>query len=144
MRCFVAVDLADEARAAIAAVQAALRAAGPRADVRWVDPAALHLTLKFLGSTDDAQVPQARDAIATVASSHAPFGIGLAGVGAFPNLARPRTMWAGVARGLRELGLLRRRRARRPAARVSPRDASLRRPRDARPGALAARLRAAS
>ena len=106
MRCFVAVDLADEARAAIAAVQAALRAAGPRADVRWVDPAALHLTLKFLGATDDAQLPQVRDAIATVASSHAPFRIGLAGVGAFPSLARPRTLWAGVARGLREIGLL--------------------------------------
>jgi 2'-5' RNA ligase len=49
MRCFVAVDLPDDVRAAVAAVQTDARAAAPRADVAWVDPAKLHLTLKFLG-----------------------------------------------------------------------------------------------
>ena len=37
MRCFVAVDLPDDVRAAVAAVQTDARAAAPRADVAWVD-----------------------------------------------------------------------------------------------------------
>jgi len=41
MRCFVAIDLAPEVRAAVAAAQAGLRAAAPRADVRWADLAQL-------------------------------------------------------------------------------------------------------
>lgn len=106
MRCFVAVDVSAEAREALGQAQAALRAAGRRADVRWLDPAALHLTLAFLGEVPEAQAARVGRALGGVAGRHAAFALTLVGVGGFPSLARPRVLWAGVVRGLRELGLL--------------------------------------
>src|SRR5688572_32474289 len=53
MRCFVAVEVPEEARGLIVRVQEALRRAG--ADVKWVERENLHLTLKFLGDlTEEA------------------------------------------------------------------------------------------
>lgn len=106
MRCFVAVDLPDDVRAAVAAVQADARAAAPRADVAWVDATKLHLTLKFLGEVEDDAVPAVRDAIEDVARRHAPFATAAGGAGQFPDPARPRVLWIGLTAGLREIGLL--------------------------------------
>lgn len=64
MRLFVAVEVPDDARAAVAAVE---RPAGD--DVRWSDPSAWHVTLRFLGEVDDA-VP-AIDALLAVSAAPA-------------------------------------------------------------------------
>ncbi|HEV7733129.1 MAG TPA: RNA 2',3'-cyclic phosphodiesterase [Candidatus Binatia bacterium] len=104
MRCFVAIDLPPDVRAAVAAAQARLRDAAPRADARWVASASLHLTLRFLGEVSD--VDPVRDVLVTVAARHAPFDLAAGGLGAFPGIARPRTLWAGISGGIRELGLL--------------------------------------
>jgi RNA 2',3'-cyclic 3'-phosphodiesterase len=106
MRCFVAVDLPDDVRAAVAAVQADARAAAPRADVGWVDASKMHLTLKFLGEIADDVVADVRAAIERVAGGHAPFELAAGGAGQFPNPARPRVLWVGLTAGLREIGLL--------------------------------------
>ena len=52
MRTFVALELDDAVRARLAAARDRLAAAG--ADVRLVDPALYHLTVKFLGEIDEA------------------------------------------------------------------------------------------
>lgn len=106
MRCFVAVDLPDDVRAAVAAAQETWRAASPRADVSWVEPAKLHLTLEFLGETDDALVPAVQSALADVVARHAPFAMTAGGAGQFPMRGRPRVLWVGLTDGLREIGLL--------------------------------------
>ena len=106
MRCFVAVDVPDDVRAAVAAVQADARAAAPRADVGWVDASKLHLTLKFLGEVADDVVPAVRDVVVDVARRHAPFDTAAGGAGQFPSPARPRVLWIGLTAGLREIGLL--------------------------------------
>jgi len=106
MRCFVAVDLPDDVRAAVAAVQADARAAAPRADVAWVDPAKLHLTLKFLGEVADDAVTDVRAALEAVARRHEPFATAAGGTGQFPSGPRPRVLWVGLTAGLREIGLL--------------------------------------
>jgi 2'-5' RNA ligase len=106
VRCFVAVDLSGEARDAVAEAAGALRERGPRADVKWVDPANLHLTLEFLGEVTEDRIVAVRAALGRVAGGHAPFELGMAGIGGFPSLGRPRVLWAGVSHGLRELGLL--------------------------------------
>ena len=46
MRLFIAVEAAQQVRDALSAAQDALRKAG--ADIRWVDPGRMHLTLVFL------------------------------------------------------------------------------------------------
>ena len=106
MRCFVAVDLSDEARDAIAAAQARLRAASPRAEIGWTDPAKMHLTLKFLGEVEEERRDAIEAALAAVAERHAAFATTAGGAGSFPGPSRPRVLWAGLTAGLREIGLL--------------------------------------
>jgi 2'-5' RNA ligase len=56
----------------------------------------LHITLKFLGSLDEARVPEVAATIEAAASVHA-FDVPLRGLGAFPTPTRPRVIWAGAA-----------------------------------------------
>jgi 2'-5' RNA ligase len=84
-------------RAVLAAAAAELR---PLArDVSWVAPDNLHLTLKFLGSVDEARVPALVEALAAAAAGQAPYDLVLRGLGAFPSATRPRVLWAGAADG---------------------------------------------
>ena len=106
MHCFVAVDLSPEAREAIAIAQHALRDAGPRADVGWVDVAKLHLTLKFLGEVPEDAVGAVGTTLAEVAGRHRVFELVAGGVGCFPGPSRPRVLWTGLTGGLREIGAL--------------------------------------
>ena len=98
VRCFVACDLTMEVLEALTDAQRALRDAlgdGPR--VRWVNPATLHLTLKFLGDKVDRGVTTAvGDALTGACRPLPPFDLRLAGLGAFPSPARARVLWAGV------------------------------------------------
>jgi 2'-5' RNA ligase len=95
MRLFVAADLGDSARAAIAEAQARLRAHAPQAALRWVRPEHLHLTLVFLGEIDAARLPAAADAL-TPPVGQRPFEMELAGLGIFPPHGLPRALWLGI------------------------------------------------
>lgn len=106
MRLFVAVDPTDAVRAALAEAQARLRDAAPRADVRWVDPTNLHLTLKFLGTVADERVAEVRDAVTSAVAGHAPIALAARGLGVFPSLRRPRVVWAGLVAGVAPLRAL--------------------------------------
>ena len=66
--------------------------------VRWVRRTNLHLTLRFLGdAVDPKRLAALREQLAEIAAQTAPFVIDARGTGAFPNLARPRVIWAGLA-----------------------------------------------
>ncbi len=54
VRCFLAIDVGDEVRGALAGVIREFRAVP--ADVRWVRDEGLHLTLAFLGAVDPARL----------------------------------------------------------------------------------------
>jgi RNA 2',3'-cyclic 3'-phosphodiesterase len=99
VRCFVAVDVAPEVRAAIVRAQTALRAAAPHADVRWTAPAAFHVTLKFLGAVADGRVPAVIAAVGPAIAGAEPLALAAGGLGAFPSRARARVVWAGIAVG---------------------------------------------
>jgi len=106
MRCFVALDLPGDVRAALERAQERLRAAAPKADLRWVAPASLHLTLKFLGQVADERAAALRAALEGVAEATSPIALCCAGLGVFPGPRRPRVVWAGISSGLREIGVL--------------------------------------
>lgn len=76
---------------------------------RWVRVDGLHLTLRFLGATPDDRQRDVATAIAAAARGVSPFGVVLSGGGAFPNPARPRVLWIGIAEGAPELAQLARR-----------------------------------
>lgn len=95
MRAFIAIDLDPEIKDALLALVRDLRKT--RADVRWVDAAGMHLTVKFLGPVDEGQVPRVEAIMAGAAGRQRPFPLRLEGTGAFPNERSPRVLWVGFA-----------------------------------------------
>ena len=60
MRCFIAIDIDEKIRKAIADLQKQLASKVDikKGDVKWVEPKNIHLTLKFLGEINDEQVAE--------------------------------------------------------------------------------------
>ncbi len=96
LRTFIAVELDEAVRAALAATQDELRAVVPRRSVRWVRPQGIHLTLKFLGDTPTGRLEEIKQALVAAASEVAPCSFTVEGLGCFPNPQRPRVIWVGV------------------------------------------------
>ena len=65
--------------------------------VRWVDPQSIHLTLRFLGNIPANAVDEVLAAQTSAAGACPPFSVQLSQLGMFPNLRRPRVLWAGVS-----------------------------------------------
>jgi RNA 2',3'-cyclic 3'-phosphodiesterase len=117
MRLFVAVDLSEEARQAMAAAQKRIAGAlaGRPTSLKWVKPEHMHLTLVFLGSVDEERARAVVDAMGRDVDA-APFDMVFDGVDAFPPHGEPRVLWAGVTQGAAELVALHRELGQRAAA----------------------------
>ena len=105
LRAFIAIHLSQEARRRLAETIRWMVSEVP-SGVRWVDPEGIHLTLKFLGDIEPALVEDVLRAMEQSASGTAPFQLHLDGLGVFPNLRRPRVLWAGVGGDMDALGAL--------------------------------------
>ena len=93
VRTFIAVEIDERARRAAAKLIEKLGAAA--ADVKWVEPHNLHLTLKFLGDVALDETARICQVVQKAAAEVEPFELAIAGAGAFPKPARPRTVWIG-------------------------------------------------
>lgn len=93
MRLFVAVEIPEGLKEAVAALQARIRSAAVVA--KWSRPQGLHLTLKFLGEVRESRVPEILQALAPALSEREWFRLGFEGLGAFPNPAAARVVWLG-------------------------------------------------
>lgn len=100
MRLFIAVDLSDDARQAMAVEQKRMAAALGEAGalMKWVRPEQAHVTLVFLGDTDEGGVPSIVEAVGRDVDA-APFDMHLCGAGVFPPRGAPRALWIGVSAG---------------------------------------------
>ena len=109
MRLFVGVELPDaikeEAAATISELRSRLLRVAPALEVRWVDPANLHITLVFIGEVKDENVTATREAL-TPPFSTAAFELHFAGLGAFPSTGAPRVFWVGTRSGAASLAAL--------------------------------------
>jgi RNA 2',3'-cyclic 3'-phosphodiesterase len=116
VRTFLAIEISESLRASLAEAQAVLRRSS--ADVAWVRPAAIHLSLHFLGDVVSGRVALLAEAIDRAAAECFRFEFQSAGVGYFGSARSPRVLWAAVApsaalsdlhrragEALRELGL---------------------------------------
>ena len=85
MRLFIAADLPNAVREAIAREQKGMAAAIGRSgsSLRWVKPEHAHLTLVFIGNVEDARVPAVVDAVGREIDA-APFDVVFQGAGVFP------------------------------------------------------------
>ena len=65
-------------------------------NIRWADPAQLHLTLKFLGETSPLQTEQTKLILEMVAAQFVPFQFTLRDLGYFKNQGQPKVLYAGI------------------------------------------------
>jgi RNA 2',3'-cyclic 3'-phosphodiesterase len=100
-RAFVAVLLDEQTRRTIAVQIDRLRPLSRV--VAWVPPHNLHVTLRFLGDQTEEQLAEVVPALEEAASGLPSFTLGLKGLGAFPGLEHPRTLWVGVCDGVQEV-----------------------------------------
>lgn len=96
IRTFIAVELPADVRAALSALIDRMAVRWPERGVRWVKGDNMHLTLRFLGDTDEALVPDLNAGLDGIAKGAAPFELRLDGAGCFPNARRPRVIWVGL------------------------------------------------
>jgi 2'-5' RNA ligase len=97
LRTFIAVEISATVRAKAEELIETFRAA--HADVKWVEPHNLHLTLQFLGNVPESQIADVCNAVKNGAAEIEPFELEIRGAGAFPNLGKPRTLWLGAKEG---------------------------------------------
>jgi len=107
IRAFIAIEMPDEVRAGLSSLQRKLRP-GQHPYVKWVHPEGIHLTLKFLGNIRRDQVSPIEEALSQASTGVSPFQLQLGGLGAFPNLARPRVIWVAMTGDLEQLATLQR------------------------------------
>jgi 2'-5' RNA ligase len=93
-RAFIAIDLPESVKSFLSEAQEALKSYG--FGVKWVRPQNIHLTLKFLGDTATADTDKIAEAM-TLAAMNCPIvSLTAKGIGVFPNVRRPRVIWAGL------------------------------------------------
>jgi 2'-5' RNA ligase len=93
-RLFIAAELPPHIKAALVTIQERLRRAN--LPMSWGTPGAMHLTLRFLGETSVALIPNLARALQAGLEPQSAMTLRLNGVGAFPNERRPTVVWAGV------------------------------------------------
>jgi 2'-5' RNA ligase len=94
VRCFIAIDISPIIRDSIGHIMEIFRKTG--ADVKWVRPENIHVTLKFLGTTDESQVTTIVEALTKKILRYSTFYIKISNVGCFPDMKRPRVIWVGI------------------------------------------------
>ena len=97
VRTFIAVELSGSVIARALEAIKLLRTSG--AEVGWVERAQMHLTLKFLGNVTEIETPDICRVVAEAAAKVEPFEIVFRGLGAFPRVSEPRTLWLGIDQG---------------------------------------------
>ncbi|MGQ9646471.1 MAG: RNA 2',3'-cyclic phosphodiesterase [Thermodesulfobacteriota bacterium] len=106
IRSFLAIELPEAIRRKIEEVQRELRLS--HADVRWVSPENIHLTLKFFGNIDESRIDPIVRSLEGPIEATSPFSLSTHGMGAFPHLKKPRVIWMGLQEGKQDLVALQR------------------------------------
>ncbi len=104
IRTFLCIELPSPVRSRSGDLQRRFSQCG--ANVSWVRPENLHLTLKFLGEISRGQLEHVCAAAKKSAENIVPFSIELSGTGCFPSERNPKVLWLGlptIPHGLREL-----------------------------------------
>ena len=102
MRVFVGVDVGDAVRREVARVVATLtgklEAVKTPPKVAWVKPAALHVTVRFIGEVEPTEVERLQELLMAPIEVP-PFELVWRGIGTFPSAKHPRALWLGVTSG---------------------------------------------
>ncbi len=100
MRCFIAIDMPENVKLKIAEIQEKIKTQLSRACIfKFVEPQNLHLTLKFIGETQ--QVEALKQALLECKQKFTELSIKkfqahIAGFGVFPDMKFIRVLWFGL------------------------------------------------
>jgi len=94
LRSFIAIELPEAVKSALTILQHDLKKCG--ADIRWVKPGNIHLTLKFLGDIDEKNIGNIVKQMEGACAAYPFFDLAISGIGVFPHLKSPRVLWAGI------------------------------------------------
>ena len=100
MRAFIAIEISDDIKSILTQIESHLKYSD--ADVKWVKPEIIHLTLRFLGEITDKKCEDVKSVLDTIAKSTKSFELTLKDIGAFPKIEHPRVIWVGLERGRTE------------------------------------------
>lgn len=94
IRAFVAIPIPDPILRNMESTSTRLKQL--ELDAKFTRSSAIHLTLRFLGDIDRHVVEEMKRALDRCVPRRKRFGLQIKGVGVFPNLKRPRIVWAGI------------------------------------------------
>lgn len=94
-RGFIAIDI--ESNKKLVEFENEMKKTG--ADVKLVDPNIVHITLKFLGDTEENLVEKIEEIMKNSVEEIEPFEMQLAGTGVFPDQKYMRVVWIGIKNG---------------------------------------------
>jgi 2'-5' RNA ligase len=95
IRTFICLELPDSIKQKMELLENQLR--GVDAQVSWVKPSNVHLTLKFLGGVPQHKIDRVSEALKRASRDTAPFEVEVTGAGCFPSPRSPRVLWVGLA-----------------------------------------------
>ncbi|HSW57655.1 MAG TPA: RNA 2',3'-cyclic phosphodiesterase [Dehalococcoidales bacterium] len=95
IRAFIAIEIPAEIKIHLKVLQDQIKPAGIKS-VKWVEPANLHLTLKFLGNISPSQIQPVITAMQSAVQFSHSFHLQIDSLGAFPDLNRVQVIWSGL------------------------------------------------
>ncbi|MBI5217792.1 MAG: RNA 2',3'-cyclic phosphodiesterase [Bacteroidia bacterium] len=97
-RLFIAVDIkfSEETKKIIYDIFQQL---SPALRAKWVNPDNAHITLKFLGDTDENKIETIASLLKNVAEENQCCDIEITRLGVFKNMKSPSVLWIGVSNG---------------------------------------------
>jgi RNA 2',3'-cyclic 3'-phosphodiesterase len=94
IRAFIAIELPNNVKEFLEETSSRLKKCG--ADVQWVKTRGMHLTLKFLGYVKTDIISIIQNELQPIFQEQRSFPLVVSSLGAFPALAKPRVIWAGL------------------------------------------------
>jgi len=94
LRCFIAIEIPETIKKSVADTIDSLKKSG--SDVKWVSEENIHITLQFLGETEESLIPDIKGALDKILAPYSSFYIRITDVGCFPSGKRPRVIWVGM------------------------------------------------
>lgn len=101
-RLFIAVDISEEGRKAAASQIDELRKHSTDKGISWVKPENLHITVKFLGDTDNALIEPLSETLTRIASQFSPISLSLSD----PRVLGKRVICIDISDESQELSVL--------------------------------------
>lgn len=94
IRLFIAFPIESAVKKQLAAIIAHFKQF--TSNVKWVEPKNMHLTARFLGDTDPKLTRPLVELVEATCQKIGPVEGTIERLGGFPNLIRPRVLWAGL------------------------------------------------